>query len=139
MICRKKRLQLEMTSNHVENRRSKRIKLTDEIRSKRENVEYVKRHDSTRTCEEKSFDRSLTKMFYEISSSFIVEDFVVSLMREDSFCYFTTFVDFFVFCLFRRTCQFEILFLSARVSRRAIKNWKLIVISWIVFDCLFID
>ena len=122
MICRKRRLRLEMISNHVEDKKSKEIELTEKIRSKREDVEYVKRHDSTRTCERKSFDQSLTKVLYEISSSFIVEDFVVSSMREDSFCYFTTFVDFFVFCFFRRTCQFEILFLSARVSRRAIEN-----------------
>ena len=65
-----------MISNHNENKKSKRIELTDEIRSKRKNVEYVKRHDSTRACKKKSFDRSLTKMFYEISSFFIVEDFV---------------------------------------------------------------
>ena len=122
MICRNKRLRLEMISNHVENKKSKRIELTDEIRSKKRNVEYVEKHDSTRTCEKKSFDRSLTRMLYEISSFFIVEDFVVSSMRESSFCYFTTFVDFFVFCFSRRICQFEILFLSARVSRRAIES-----------------
>ena len=48
--------------------------------------------------------------------------FVVSSIREDSFCCFTTFVDFFVVCLSRRTFRFEILFLSVRVSRRAIKK-----------------
>ena len=54
----KKRLQLEMTLSHVENKKSKKIELTNEIRSKRENVEYVKKHNSTRTCEKKSFNRS---------------------------------------------------------------------------------
>ena len=46
-----------MISNHIENKKSKRIELTDEIRSKTENVEYVKKkHDSTRIYEKKSFD-----------------------------------------------------------------------------------
>ena len=55
----KKRLLFDVISNHVENKKSKRISLTDEIRSKRKNVEYVKKkHDSTRTCEKKLFNRS---------------------------------------------------------------------------------
>ena len=104
-----------MISSHVKDKKSKRIELTDEVRSKRENVEYVeKKHDSTRTCERnRSIDR-LTKILYKISSSFIVEDFVVWSMREDLFCCFTTFVDFFVVCLINRT--FRRLFLSKNFS-----------------------
>ena len=134
MICKRKRLRLEIISNHVENKKSKKIELTDEIRSKKKDVEYVKKHDLTRTCEKKSFDRSLTKMLYEISSSFIVENFVVSSMREDSICCFTIFVNFFVSCFSRKICQFEILFLNVHISRRAIKNWRFIVILWVVFE-----
>ena len=59
MICKRKRLQLDVISNHVDNRKSKRIELADEVRSRKKNVEYVKKkHDSTRTCEKKSFNRS---------------------------------------------------------------------------------
>ena len=70
-------------------------------------------------------------------------------LREDSTCYFTTFVKCFVKKAFSRLFdqqnfssfvsseeldRSEILFLNARVSRRAIENWRLIVISWIVLE-----
>ena len=70
-------------------------------------------------------------------------------LRENSTCYFTTFVkclvkrafdrlfdqqNFWSFVSSKELDRFEILFLNVRVSRRAIENWRLIVISWIVLE-----
>ena len=132
MVCRRRRLRLGVTSSHVEDRRSKRVELTGGVRSERGDVEYVEGHGSARACGGKSFGRSLTRVLYGISSPSIVEGFVVSSVRGGSSCYSTAFVGFFVSCLPRRTCQSEVLFLGARVPRRAVEDWRLIVISWAV-------
>ena len=74
-------------------------------------------------------------------------------LRENSTCYFTIFVKCFVRRAFNRLSdqqsfssfvsskdfdRFEILILNVRVSQRAIKNWRFIVISWVVLELIVI-
>ena len=73
MICKRKRLRFEMISNHVENKKSKEIELKSENRSKRKNVEYVKkkhRRENVSLLIDIKFTIELCKLFKRCKSTF---------------------------------------------------------------------